>query len=157
MFRTMRRHGQQLTPEACKALLKREKRGVLSVTGENGYPYGMPVDHWYNEQDGKLYFHGAKQGHRLDAILKDPRASYCVIDRGTPHGDGWSMDFESVIVFGKMEIVEDEARKKNALRHLTLQFTGESYYEAEWEKDGARVLVSALVPEHITGKRVHES
>ena len=68
MFRKMRRFKQQLTAEECVAILKREKRGVLSVIGDDGYPYGMPLDHYYDEGSGKLYFHCAKAGHKLDAI-----------------------------------------------------------------------------------------
>ena len=116
-----------------------------------------PVDHWYNEADGKLYFHGAKEGHRLDAIAREPKASYCVIDAGVQRENDWSKDFKSVIVFGRMELVEDEARVKDALLHLTLKFTDASYFDEEWRKVGARVRITALVPEHISGKRVNES
>ncbi len=56
-----------------------------------------------------------------------------------------------------MELVEDEARVKDALLHLTLKFTDASYFEEEWRKVGARVRITALVPEHISGKRVNES
>ena len=157
MFRPMRRFRQQLSEADCIALLKSEKRGVLSVLGDDGYPYGTPVDHWYNEADGKLYFHGAKEGHRLDAISREPKASYCVIDAGVQRENDWSKDFKSVIVFGRMELVEDEARVKDALLHLTLKFTDASYFEEEWRKVGARVRITALVPEHISGKRVNES
>lgn len=157
MFRSMRRFRQAITPEECKALLAREKRGVLSVLGDGGYPYGMPVDHWYCADDGKLYFHGAKEGHRFDAIQRDPKASYCVIDAGVQRENDWSKDFQSVIVFGRIEVVTEPARMRNALLRLTEQFADASYFESEWEKDGSRVLVTALVPEHITGKRVHES
>jgi uncharacterized protein len=69
MFRKMRRSKQELTKEECIEILKKEPRGVLSVQGEEGYPYGMPMTHWYNEKDGKIYFHGAKSGHKIDAII----------------------------------------------------------------------------------------
>lgn len=68
MFRTIRRFKQELTREECLAVLRSQPRGVLSLLGENGYPYGLPIDYWYNETDGKLYFHGAKEGHKIDAI-----------------------------------------------------------------------------------------
>ena len=68
MFREMRRIKQQIPNEECIEILKTEPRGVLSVLGDDGYPYGIPMDHWYSEADGKLYFHGAKEGHKLDAI-----------------------------------------------------------------------------------------
>lgn len=65
MFRKMRRFKQQISEEECREILKQEPRGVLSLIGDNGYPYGIPMDHWYCEEDGKLYFHGAKEVIRL--------------------------------------------------------------------------------------------
>ena len=82
MFRTMRRFKQELTREECLAVLRSQPRGVLSLLGENGYPYGLPIDYWYNETDGKLYFHGAKEGHKIDAIRACDKASFCVHDEG---------------------------------------------------------------------------
>lgn len=61
MFRTMRRFKQQISDAECIEILKNTKRGVLSLIGDDGYPYGIPIDHWYCEDDGKIYFHGAKE------------------------------------------------------------------------------------------------
>ena len=77
MFRPMRRCGQQLKLNECIEILKAEPRGVLSLLGDNGYPYGIPMDHWYCEQDGKLYFHGAKNGHKIDSLQSCDKVSYC--------------------------------------------------------------------------------
>ena len=82
MFREMRRFKQQISKEECTEVLRNEPRGVLSVLGDDGYPYGIPMDHWYSETDGKLYFHCAKEGHKLDAIAKCDKAGYCVMDQG---------------------------------------------------------------------------
>ena len=68
MFRKMRRFKQQISVAECIEILKNTKRGVLSLIGDDGYPYGIPIDHWYCEDDGKIYFHGAKEGHKIDAI-----------------------------------------------------------------------------------------
>ena len=68
MFRKMRRFKQQITDAECIEVLKKTKRGVLSLLGEDGYPYGIPIDHWYCEEDGRIYFHGAKEGHKIDAV-----------------------------------------------------------------------------------------
>ena len=70
MFRELTRKKQKLSLEECKSILKMEKRGVLSVYGDNGYPYGMPMNHFYDERDGKIYFHGAKEGHKIDALSR---------------------------------------------------------------------------------------
>ena len=80
MFRELVRKKQEIPREECIEILKEQKRGVLSVIRDDGYPYGMPLNHYYDERDGKIYFHGGKAGHRLDALAADPRVSYCVMD-----------------------------------------------------------------------------
>ena len=104
------RKNQELSQEECTELLKSEKRGVLSVHGDDGYPYGVPLDHFYCEEDGKLYFHGGKQGHRVDAVKRCDKASFCVCDKGRQTEGEWALDFRSVIVFGRIEIIEDREK-----------------------------------------------
>lgn len=86
---------------------EKEPRGVLSVQGEDGYPYGMPMTHWYNEKDGKIYFHGAKSGHKIDAIKNCDKVSFCVMDEGYRKEGEWALNIRSVIVFGRLRIVEE--------------------------------------------------
>ena len=54
MFRKMLRFKQQIPEAECIKILKEEPRGVLSVLGDDDYPYGMPINHFYCEEDGKL-------------------------------------------------------------------------------------------------------
>ncbi len=158
MFRNIVRVKQALPEEECIAILKNELRGVLSVIGDNGYPYGMPLNHFYNEEDGKLYFHSGKKGHKIDAIAKDPKASFCVYDSGIRENDNWYLTIKSVIVFGKIEIIEDRAKVYEIARKLCRKFTDdEEYIEHEIKNSGPGTLMFALVPEHMTGKRVTES
>ncbi|MBP3901898.1 MAG: pyridoxamine 5'-phosphate oxidase family protein, partial [Blautia sp.] len=82
MFREMMRIKQQLSQEECIEILKKEPRGVLSVLGDDGYPYGMPINQYYCEEDGKIYFHSGKKGHKVDAIKRCDKASFCVYDQG---------------------------------------------------------------------------
>ena len=70
MFRELVRKNKEISKEECIEILKSEKRGVLSVNGEGGYPYGMPMNHFYNEDDGKIYFHCGNVGHRLESLQK---------------------------------------------------------------------------------------
>ena len=157
-FRDVARIKQKLSEEECLDILRKEVRGVLSVNGDGGYPYGMPINHFYSDDDGLIYFHGGKRGHRTDSFRKDDKASYCVMDRGTLSDDGWSLDFRSVIVFGRIEEITDRDRMLDIIRRLSLRFTDDSeYIEEEIEKHGAHTLMFALRPEHITGKRVNES
>ena len=158
MFRGLLRGRQALGEEECIELLRREKRGVLSVLGDGGYPYGMPLNHYYCEEDGRLYFHSGGAGHKLDALRRDPRASFCVYDSGERREGDWALTICSVIVFGHVEFLEDRERIYDLARRLSLKFTrDEAYIQHELEHSGPRTVMFALCPEHICGKRVHEA
>ena len=70
-FRPMRRIKQQMPDKEALEVLKNAKRGVLSVIGDDGWPYGIWLNPHYREADGRIYFHGAKDGHKIDALRKD--------------------------------------------------------------------------------------
>ena len=109
MFRKIRRFKQEMPAEECRELLKTQVRGVLSLLGADGYPYGLPIDYWYNEADGKLYFHGAKEGHKIDAIRACDKASFCIHDEGVRMDGEWPLHFRSVIVFGRIAPAKNSA------------------------------------------------
>lgn len=158
MFREMRRKNQQLTYEECAELLKNEPRGVLSLIGDGGYPYGVPIDHYFCEEDGKIYFHSGLKGHKVDAMNSCPKASFCVYDAGFRREDEWALNIKSVIVFGQIEKVTDQEKAMEMVRRLSLKYTDDiDFIERDITSAGARTLVFALVPEHITGKLVNES
>ena len=157
MFREITRKKQALSKEECLEILQNAKRGVLSVNGDEGYPYGMPMNHYYDPTDGKLYFHGGRNGHKIEAMKQDSRASFCVLDEGTLDPEGWFYHFRSVIVFGRIEFIENEEKVIEKVRELSYKFTqDDSYIEYEIEKDMKGTLMFALVPEHISGKHVKE-
>lgn len=157
MFRNVTRFKQVLSNEECIAILKNELRGVLSVQGDDGYPYGMPMNHYYNEEDGKIYFHSGRVGHKVEAIRRNPKASFCVYNEGARENGNWYLTIRSVIVFGKIEIIEDRAKIYDIARKLSHKFTNDDdYIEHEVETSGPKTLMFALVPEHITGKWVTE-
>ena len=158
MFRPMLRKKQQLPEEECLELLRREPRGVLSVLGDEGYPYGVPINHYYCPEDGRLYFHSGKTGHKIDAIRQMDKASFCVYDSGFRREGEWALNIRSVIVFGRIEMVEDTARIYEIARRLSRKFTdAEDYIEQEIARSGPGTLMFALNIEHMTGKLVNES
>ena len=158
MFRELVRKNKQLSMEECVYVLKNEKRGVLSVKGDNDYPYGMPMNHWYDEEDGKIYFHCGTIGHRLEALQKDNRVSFCTYDAGYRNPGQWPLNIKSVIVFGRIEIVNDLDRIVDITTKLSYKFIqDEKYIKDEIEKHAHRTLLLELTPEHICGKLVEES
>ena len=158
MFREMLRIKQQLSQEECIEILKTQLRGVLSVNGDDGYPYGMPINHYYNEEDGALSFHGGKNGHKMAAIRRDAKASFCVYDDGIRQDGEWFLRFRSVIVFGRIELIEDEETMLEISCRLSRKFTqDEDYISNEIKNHAAATQMFRLVPEHMSGKRVKES
>lgn len=156
MFRPMRRIGQALYAEEVDRVLTQAPRGVLAVHGEDGYPYAFPMNFLF--LDGKLYFHCAKAGHKLDALNADDRASFCVMDQGYRRKGEWALNIRSVVIFGHVTKVDDPDRAQYIARLL-----GQKYYptaqEAEVELDKAmdRVQILELSVDHMTGKLVNES
>lgn len=158
VFRKMRRPHEALSEEACIELLKEQPRGVMSMMGMEGYPYGVPLDHWYNEEDGKLYFHGGLIGHRVDAIHANDKVSYCVFDEGYRKEGEWALNIKSVICFGTVEIIDDPAEVEDICRKLSYKFTDdESHIQSEIEQGLARTLCMAMTIDHMSGKQVLEA
>ena len=158
MFREMIRKKRQLPQAECVEILKTQLRGVLSVLGDDDYPYGMPMNHYYCEEDGKLYFHGGQTGHKIDAMKRHDKASFCVYDEGFREDGDWALNIRSVIVFGRIEFITDQETVYRISEELSRKFTDDdAYIQREIERSGPRTLLFALVPEYMTGKLVKES
>lgn len=156
MFRPMRRSGQELSSEECGEILRRGTSGVLALAGDGGYPYAVPLSYVFLE--GKLYFHCAPTGHKLDAMAGDDRASFCVIDRDQVVPEKFTTCFRSVIVFGRTRTMEDPGEKRRALTALAEKYTpgDPEGCREEVEKTFGRVCLVELAPEHVTGKEAIE-
>ena len=156
MFRPMRRFKQALTQEECDQVLNQAPRGVLAVHGEDGYPYAFPMDFVY--LDGKVYFHCAQEGHKLDALAADDRVSFCVMDEGFRREGEWALNIKSVVLFGRVKTVDDPDRARKLVRQLGLKYYPTAQeVEREVEKDFHRVRMLELTVDHMTGKLVNES
>lgn len=156
MFRGMRRFKQQLTEQECVDVLTHAPRGVLAVHGEDGYPYAFPMNYIY--LDGKVYFHCAKAGHKLDALASDSRVSFCVMDEGYRKDGEWALNIKSVILFGQIKKIDAAQETVEIVRQIGLKYfpTVESV-EEEIRKAGAYVQILELSIDHMTGKLVNES
>ncbi len=158
MFRDLIRKNKKLSEKECITVLKNEKRGVLSVQGDNGYPYGMPMNHFYDEESGKIYFHCGKAGHRLDSIKRNNKVSFCVYDKGFSNEGEWALNVKSVVVFGKIEIIEETEKIISVCEKLSYKFTRDTeYIQNEIKNHADKTLILELTPEHICGKIVKES
>ncbi len=156
MFRPMRRTKQEISREECERLLTEEKRAVLSVNGDGGYPYGVPINFYYDRETGKIYFHCAKAGHKLDAITADDKVCLTVYNTGYRKED-WSYHVTSVIVFGRAKVMTDEALMREKIRLFGMKYyPSAEEVDEEIRKDFARVNLIEITVDHMTGKHVHE-
>ena len=156
MFRPMRRKKQETTREECVRLLTEEKRGVLSVIGDEGYPYAVPINFYYDSEADRIYFHCAKAGHKLDAIQSCGKVCFTVMNKGYRKED-WSYHVTSVIVFGRASVMTDEALKLEKIKKFGMKYyPTEAEVDEEIRKDFSRAELIEIRPEHMTGKLVHE-
>ena len=157
-FRELTRKKKELPRAECVRLLCEEKRGVLSVLGDGGYPYGMPMDHYYDEAANTLYFHCGRVGHRLDALRDCDKASYCCLASPEDIEGDWAKRVSSVIVFGRVEILDDYDKVVDITTKLCHKFTqDEAYIAREIKQSGRGTLLLALKIEHMCGKIVKEA
>ncbi len=156
MFREMRRKKQLLSEAETISILKTCTSGVLGVTGDNGYPYTVPLSYAY--KDNKLFFHFAKAGHKLDGIERNDKVTFCVIEKDEVIQKTFTTHFRSVIVFGRAKILTEDSEKRHALECLVEKYSPDYIEEGqrEIESDWNRFCAAEIQIEHMTGKAAIE-
>jgi len=156
MFRPMRRFKQQLTTERCEEILQKGRYGVLAVLGDEGYPYTVPLNYHYH--NGKIFFHSAASGHKLDALRNCDKVSFCVVEKDELVAEKLTTYFRSVIAFGRIRIIEDTEEKRAAVMALSRRYFPEMEEKARKEASGALKNLSMLELsiEHMSGKEAIE-
>ena len=144
----MRRKRQQLSEAESIGILQKATSGTLALLGDNGYPYAVPISYIYHE--GKLYFHSALSGHKVDAIRGCDKASFCVIEQDDVQPKKYTTFFRSVIAFGRIHIIEDENEKMTTARLLGNRYNpnDEESLKKELEHGFARMLMIRFDIEH---------
>lgn len=155
MFREMRRGRQLLSMEDTAAVMARCTNGVLACLGDEGYPYAVPLSYVY--LNGRIYIHSAKAGHKIDAITKNPKVSFSVMDEDKIISEEYTTYFRSVIAFGKARIVEGDERLES-FAALVDKYSGNQPEEARNEEISGctKAHIIAIDIEHITGKEAIE-
>lgn len=157
MFRKMRRVKQEMSAEEAKNLLKNNRRAAFSVNGDDGYPYTIPVNFYYDEEENRIYFHSAKKGHKIDSIKANDKVCFTTWDDGYLEEGDWAFHVSSCVVFGRARLIEDREITEQKVRKLGLKYypTVEDV-EEEIRQDIAAVQLVAIEIEHISGKKIHE-
>lgn len=152
MFRELRRKNQLLSDEETIDILNRNTSGTLACAGDNDYPYAVPLSYVYS--DGKIYFHCAPEGHKLDAVKRNRKVSFCIIDTDDVLPEKFTTCFRSVIAFGKARIIKDNLEKRRALEILAMKYSPDDSEGIVREINGAadRTCMVEIDIEHLTGK-----
>lgn len=155
-FRPMRRFKQQLSPEQCEAILTGAYRGFLSVNGDDGYPYTIPMNFIYS--NNHIYFHSAVTGHKIDSINRSCKVCFTVINDPIKEENDWWFHVSSVVCFGQMQIITNEDERIRILRQFGAKYFPEGYdIEKELTHNAPHTAVLDLTIDHISGKQVNEN
>ena len=155
MFREMRRKRQQLSNETCELVLSKMTSGTLAVSGDEGYPYAVPVSYVY--ANGKIYFHCAVSGHKIDSIKRNDKVSFCVIEQDDVRPAEFTTYYRSIIVFGRARILTDDAEKREALNLLADKYLRNIVgLNEEIAKGFNHLHMVEITIEHMTGKEAKE-
>lgn len=154
MARTMRRFRQELPASETERILRNGKYCVMAVSGDDDYPYAVPVNYAYD--GNSIYIHSASQGHKIDAIRRNPKCSLCIVDRDDVIPEEFTSYFRSVIVFGKAHFVESTEDKVAALRLLGDKYSPGIDPEAEIARFIKTVCIVRIDIDSIAGKEAIE-
>ena len=156
-FRQVTRQKQILPETECDEVLEQALRGVLAVNGDDGYPYALPINFYYDKDARTIYFHSGKTGYKVECLTRSDKACFTASDEGVRREGEWWLTIRSVIAFGYVESVTDRAVIEEVSRRLSLRFTrDEGYIEEEIAKYIDATLLLAFHIEHLTGKVVRE-
>lgn len=157
MFRELRRKKNAITDEAANELLKEARRGVLAVIGDGGYPYAVPVNYLYDEKNQKIYFHGARSGHKFDSIKANDKVCFTVFGNETIRDEEWAPYLQSVVVFGRCHLLERDEASIEILKKLARKYyPNDELITDAIKSSGRAVQMFEIDIEHFSGKEVQE-
>lgn len=157
MFREVRRKNKIINDDAAMALLQSCRRGVLAVNGDNGYPYAVPINYYYDAEAQKIYFHGARVGHKADALRSCDKVCFTVYGNETIKEERWAPYMQSVVAFGRCHLIEAGSRATEILKRFAMKYyPNEQMVDEEIAKDGKAAQLYEIEIEHLTGKEIQE-
>ena len=157
MFRQIRRKKNEISVEEAKELLCSSRMGILAVNGDDGYPYAVPINYYYDETDNKIYFHGSRVGHKVDAIKNCDRICFTVTGKETVKQESWAPFVKSTVVFGRCHLIDDRERALKILKRFAMKYyPDEQTADEEISHSANAVRMFEIVIEHISGKEVQE-
>ena len=157
MFREIRRKNREISIDMAKQLLQTSRRGVLAVNGDDGYPYAIPINYLYDDEAQRIYFHGAKMGHKVDALRASDKVCFTVYGNETIRTDTWAPFMQSVVVFGRCHLMEEGPEATRRIKQFAMKYyPSEQLVDEEIAHSGKAVQVFEIEIEHMSGKEVQE-
>ena len=157
MFREMRRNKQLLPQEETNRILTLATSGVLALQGDQGYPYALPISFAYSQ--GRIYFHSASAGHKVEAVGRCPKASFCVVAGDQVRPEAFTTHYTSVIAFGLVRVLEDPKEIRGGMEALVEKYCPQvdpALREKTIAQGLSRTCVLEMEIQHITGKEALE-
>ena len=157
MFRTLRRKKNEISKEETISLLKESRRGVLAMQGDEGYPYAIPVNYFFDEENFKIYFHGAKAGYKYDCLSKCAKICFTVYGQESIKDETWAPFMRSAVIFGQCRLIDDQDRTKELVKKFALKYyPNDEMIDKEIAIAGNVVGIYEISIEHLCGKQVQE-
>ena len=157
MFRPVRKKKNEISIDAAKELLRSSRRGVLAVNGDDGYPYAIPINYLYDEDNKKIIFHGAKVGHKVDSLKKNDKICFAVFGNEMIKDEEWAPFLQSVVVFGRCHLVESQEDTIALVKRFAAKYYPDmDMVNEEVALSGRAVQMFEIQIEHLSGKEVQE-
>ena len=157
MFRPIRKKKKAISLDAAKELLRSSRRGVLAVNGDDGYPYAIPINYWYDEGNHKIIFHGAKVGHKVDSLKRSDKICFTVFGNEKIKDEAWAPYLQSVVVFGRCRLIEKQDDIMKLVKKFAIKYyPNEEMVNAEVELSAMGVQMFEIEIEHLSGKEIQE-
>ena len=158
MFKPIRKKINEIDRAATEALLTSNRRGVLAMNGDNGYPYAIPINYFYDNETQRIYFHGAKAGHKVDALKASDKVCFTVYgDERIDESEPWAPYVQSAVVFGRCRLLEVGPESIARLKEFAMKYyPSEQLVDENIAHAGRAVQMFEITIEHMSGKQVQE-
>lgn len=158
MFKSIRKKINEIDRSATEALLTSNRQGVLAMNGDNGYPYAIPINYFYDCVGQKIYFHGAKAGHKVESLKASDKVCFTVYgNERIDESESWAPYVQSVVVFGKCRLLEPGPESIDRLKEFAMKYyPDETLVDEEIARSGRAAQIFEITIEHMSGKQVQE-
>ena len=158
MFKPIRKKINEIDHSAAETLLQSNRRGILAMNGDNGYPYAIPINYFYDSLAQKIYFHGAKAGHKVESLKVSDKVCFTVYgNERIDEAESWAPYVQSVVVFGRCRLLEAGSESIEQLKEFAMKYyPDEALADDQIARNGRATQMFEITIEHMSGKQVLE-